>query len=523
MDIFSTKIFMSDDIRTVHMQRTLVDEIAFAEPLKNADKIKKISGIYKDFRFSESESAPFATPLAITKGLRFEEKEASWNFLNFFPDMPSITARDKDSRPRNFRPRSTIIMNRALDKGAPYLMYSLDGRKYTIRKERATDSTDTVAVINRELEPIKIELYRNTAHFLNEDHLDIIECTRLTKHRINLSNAVDMSVPEKGGTIIPILKEMEERKGINTKKMYLDRVDMATGKIDNYVLNCPGTLEKYKRISNTWHPQEYIIMSSGTAGIIDLREKKSRTFWNCREILAHPGENFNEYHKIEKGAGSKIYITNGGTLGSFDMRNLTTPYGICNTNLRNGVLSMGRHPAVYNNSGKFFFQSATDPDNCIMKIYNFNTTDKLLGFEWVGRSANLPYSMAAFLFKSRLCIFSGTGEVHEVQIGQKKSQRYKRRDVDKQLSNNKIYTDGFFRKPLKAMKEKAVDSYTILERSLLNGFRDPLDTESAKSTAISPSEDVIKVLGYTKMINYMVPSDTALLLNKSKDEKKEHE
>ncbi|EIJ89444.1 uncharacterized protein NEPG_01030 [Nematocida parisii ERTm1] len=514
---------MEDKIRIISTKRSLIDEIMPGDSYENASKIKKVSGVYREFKTSDVENSPTTPCLSIMRGLAFEEIRRSWEFADFFPTKTTVSMNNMHGITNKSRPRSTITMNRALDKGAPYLMYSVDGHKYYIRKERTTDNEDTVGFIYKEDSPIKISLYRNTAEFLTGEYLDIVECTELTQHRILLPNSLDMAVPEKGGSFIPVLREMESTKAINNKKMYLDKIDMCTGKIDNYILQCKDSTRKYKRISNTWHPQQYIAMNIDTVGIIDLREKTSNTFWQCRSIARHyTTDELSPNYTVEKGAESKIYVNNGKALGSFDMRNLTTLYGIKDTGVHKGILSVGKHPAVYNHRGHFYFQSYYDSDNQMVKLYNFNTNYSFIGFDWIGKSANLPFTMAAFLFENKIHIYTGDGQVNELPIVCKKrpcGRQAMSHELLRLLKKGKVYSSKLLKKSsLPRINNSDNDPYTFLERSLLDGFRDPLDKSEDTGISTQPNDSVKKTIPYTKMIEYLSTSDmTALAKEKSNE------
>ncbi|KAI5190706.1 hypothetical protein NEMIN01_1171 [Nematocida minor] len=512
---------MDEETRVLSFKRTLIDEIAVGETLPNARKLKRIDKVFKDFRTSELDNKEPQTPLTFYQSPTEEERNNSWRHVDFFPNKEHIKTEGSTTTNSGDYPFLYISLNKTPVKGAPYVLYSTDGYKYYIRKERAKDNTDAYGTIKRDVTPEKIGLYKNLALFLDRDNLDLVESDKMSKFTISLPNALDVAIPEKGMSAIPVLRDLEEVRAISTKKMYLDRVDMATGKIDNYILQCKDFHAKFKRIANTWHPQQYICTSHSTASIVDLREKVSNVFWYSKDpklVIERAG--FKRQHKAEKGLESKIHITSGKTLGTFDMRNLSTIYGEYNTFVNLGVLSVSRNIAVYNSYGHFYFQNSTAPENNVLKLYKFNAGDKFIGFDWCGGFGSHPYTMAAFLFHNRLNIYCGDGStmVHEIKPDKfitgppESTERIK--NIMKKGEGMKMMVETKTRAK-KEREKKVHKTYSLLERSLLNGFRDPLETDKGSDVVTEPTNLIGKVIGYTKLIDFVSMQEKAAIKNKN--------
>lgn len=505
-------------------KRSLVDEIKLDEPFENTVKMKTMTAVFKGFKSSEVEGGTITTPLTAERPFTMEERLNNWRFTDFFETKRTLSSTaDANRKCELKRPLSTITINRALEKGCPYIMYSTDGQKYYIRKDKNTDGTDSVARVYREKEPQKISLYKNTAHFLDSNSLDIVECTTMSKYQIKIPNAIDMVVPEKGSAIISVLREMEETKARANKKMYLERVDMSAGKIDNYILECNSSQHKFKRVANTWHPMQYIAMSAESAAVIDVREKKSNVFWSIAAVTGTLKlHKFRPYYKVEKGSESKIYITKGHLLGAFDMRNLMTPFGIHATPVQTGLMSLSNNIAIYNIKGQFYYQSTRDPADSIVKTYEFNSQYPFLGFDWAGKSMKSPYSIAAFLFANKISIYTDGGILQEHGVSCKTIPRISSSEnrIISTLVKSAKSMSAFVNKSVTGIsKTEENPQVTLLERSLQDGFRDPLLPRDMSGIASEPVEEVKKVIPYTRIMDFLLISDKASLLKQKKDQK----
>lgn len=527
---------MKEEAILLDYKSRLIDEIIPDKPFENTFKIKKIGRIFRDFRTSEMDNRTIHAPLSIIPGLKEEAIENNWSFTDFFPTKEYVIFQESKTsytRKKSLSPHTAITVNRTVLKGSPYIMYTSDGSNYIVRKERATNNSDSSFTIHRNTSPIKIGLYKNASMFLEKDLIDIIDCISMKNYKIAAKNSVDFAIPEKHMSSIPVLRDLEESKGITTKKMFLDKIDMTTGKIDNYILHCYDSIFKFRKIANTWHPMQYICTSLDKASLVDLREKKSRLFWTLPKKGNGGGSrSCPKYQKAEKGQDSKVYIMQGRTLGTFDMRNLSNIFGEISTEISNPVLSVGKHIAVYNSGGRFFFQNPIASEDTIMKIYKFDITDEFIGFDWSGKSQNAPYSIAAFLFRNKLNVYYGDGTIAIHNIPKKLRNTGHRPAIVSEstgkISNKKDIMHTIISKPLlKRTKDKIKEShtgekrnhYTTLERTLRNGFRDPMDADEPTETLFEPSECIKRIISYTKLLDLLPLSDRQSILKPKKEKK----
>ncbi|KAH9387214.1 uncharacterized protein NEMAJ01_2110 [Nematocida major] len=503
-------------------KRTKSSDIQPGEDFAHTDVAKKLSSVYKEFVTCGIDSDILATPLTIRPGLTIEERQKNWAFTNFFKTKETIPINIQACKKSLERPASTITINRSAEKGSPYIMYSVDGHKYYIHKDRTTDRQDSTVFLTRQEAPQKIGLHKSTVHFLGRDSLDVVAAETRAKYRLSVPNAIDMAIPEKRGSTIPVLRD--RGLGKPAESMLFDRVDMATGKIEGYRIACSGQ-GKFRKVGNTWHPKQYVCLSADAASVVDVREKASRSFWRLKTMgkgnvgAADVPSNY----KVEKGRGSTMHIFTGYTLGAFDMRNLSAETGLSYTNITNGTMSVGKHIAVYNKYGHFYFQNAQDSSDSIVKIYKFNTDKFLLGFEWAGKSEEHMYSTAAFLFSSKVCIYTGDGNMQEHPIDEYRVPNAPEHRLATTLRLTGSFVPLLFNKNRPLVPEEEHDSrkLTLLERSLQDGFRDPLVPASMEGIAQEPNESVKKVIPYTNMMNFLTVGEKASLLKPKKD-RKEH-
>lgn len=527
----SVKIFMNVEI--LSYRRRLIDEILQAEPYENSRKLINPGQIYREFHTSELHNPSIQAPLSVVPGFTEDAINRNWAYTDFFPPKKYLCAAGTYRYKDKTSPFLNVTVNKTGQKGAPYVMYSSNLTDYVVRKERTVNNTDTSIRISRKIRPTSIGLYKNTALFLETDALDIINCTTSSTYRIEVKNSVGLAVPEKDISSIPVLRDMEGSKTISTKKMYLDRVDMATGKIDNYILQCSSTYHKYRIICNTWHPMQYVCVCSDKASLVDLREKSSRLFWDTTQPKKKIPDVFRPHHKAEKGKDSKIHITQTNSIGTFDMRNLGSVFGETDTGIRSPILSVGRHIAAYSTQGIFFFQNPLVPEDRIIKTYQFSPDDAFLGFDWTGKSNSTPYSIAAFMFDNKISIYYGDGTIAIHNIPKSIWTSRKKRSINSRpnkISKNKEEIPSIISKPIISKNIKnlrnlftpsEIGSPTVLERTMQDGFRDPLNP--AEEFTVEIPEPVKKTIQYTKIIDLLPVQERNRILQETKIEKSKKE
>ncbi|KAI5180559.1 hypothetical protein NEOKW01_0863 [Nematocida sp. AWRm80] len=416
---------MNEGINKLQFTRELIDDIKIGLEYPCVKKPIKRVGLNRELKFTEGQlEGEYIPVLQSTPGTSREEIRRKWSGIDFYNTQEFFTGalgkKDKSLYGLN---NIFLALNKNPTKGSPYVMYSNDGRTYTIRLEKQTDHMDKYFQVNLPQLPKKISLVRDYALFLTDTGLDLIDCQSQIPHRIENKDVIDMTVPEHHDWYFGMLREVPPGKRSILKKnmAYLDRVDLSTSKIETYMIKEGLDQKPYKNICGTWHSQQYICSSLNTMHMIDLREKQSNLFWKIHYICHNTSIKSSSkcgIQEISRGKDNLIFAHTYLVLGSFDIRNLTEPYSINHIPLgAPSKLAVGKHVALYNPYGEFYFQNQKVSSCEYFTAFRLPDNMKFLRFDWYGKNNASDYSLAAFLYEGKLDLFFADGKkmVHTMQ------------------------------------------------------------------------------------------------------------
>ncbi|KAI5189263.1 hypothetical protein NECID01_0458 [Nematocida sp. AWRm77] len=474
-------------------QRVLEEDIQIGEEFSPLTKTRKREGYNKRLVLTEgSEEHGYKAVMRAETFIEKKKKESAWAFTNFFQAPKHYSVIDKVPKKHT---KHLLCVNKAPVKDGPALMYSNNGLKYVIRKGKVSNLEDMHATVDVEEVPQKVGLYKNTAFFLGSETVGLLDCTYLKMHTISVTDPIDLAMPEGNMHTFPVLRTIQSTaRTLQTENScFIDVVDMHGSKVSTHMVRSATSTHKYTQIAHTWHPKQYICGSNVGVSLVDTREKKSHLFYKNMDTSA--GTRKVTYIKdLQKLQDSKIGIIDRGNFSVLDMRWLTDQYCKKKIPFVNPVLASGKHIALYNRSGEFYFQSIFSQDNYMYRHYQFGSREVLLSFDWSGEVQNTPYNLAAFLFEKRIKIFYPTGESEEHGLPPIPKEAG-------QLHKNIFYsvrTATKFLRPIFRKAEKLdslllgkslhaslpVQKSTFLQRLIEDGFRDALDPPQKQHTTM---------------------------------------
>jgi len=399
--------FTEEDVEVLENEGELYEKFA-----KREGYSKKLNFVEASKKDAEEERAV----LSMESHRDRRELRESWKDVEFFKQFEGKEFEES----RTYKKQEGMLaVNRTLRKGDPYIMYTHNKKEYTIRKEKRKNGTDSSIKVEISSPPEKVGLFKNFGLFMCKDSIDIIDCEDLKGYRIGLEEVIDVGMPLEGDYIIPAIRNMKIESGMVLRRadIYFDTVDMNAGKITSRAIRTDSMDSKFGRVASTWHPQQYICGSRTRFVVIDTREKDSRVFWKPAR-LGRPLDELGGI-EIEKIEGPRVAVLLGEGITTLDMRYLRNPFCTRRVPIEQGRLAVGKHVAVYNLSGEFFFQNAHNIDEYTYKRFNFEKREDMVGFQWGGGSGEKKFSTAAFLFSNSVRIISETGEV-EYKIDKEK-------------------------------------------------------------------------------------------------------
>jgi len=404
----------------LNFERKLDEDICTVKEKGCTMKIARREGYSRMIKYTEGqESSAYNAVLKIESSASKESIRAGWECMDLFRpaqeyEMPMGVTR--------IMPIDNLItMNKTKRATDPTVLYSNNGLKYTIATEHERSTEDAYTAISYMEKPIKIGLYKNIAMFLSSRAIEMLECTTRNTYKMDTLHAIDMAVPKDAAYTFPVLRKIEQTPGTlqGTMNTLLDIVDMNAGKITTQMIRSNNSMGLCNKIASTWHPEQYICATSTRIAHIDTRTKESCVVWVHR--LAPPTHRITRIEskrvkKIEQAGDAKIAVLISDTLTVLDIRYLNNPLCSKKVPIEYPQLAVGKHLAVYNRYGEFYYQSINNIDSCAFKKYNFDTTQHLLAFDWSNERQNEKFSKAAFLFDSSVRIVSSSGCVKEHTI-----------------------------------------------------------------------------------------------------------
>ncbi|KAI5186881.1 hypothetical protein NEHOM01_1770 [Nematocida homosporus] len=479
------------------IQTSEINELPPVEPLI---KIAKSEAFNKKPNFYElSQPHEYSSSYRLATFGSHQLYKDYWKGIDFFPQIKHV---DYTRLQRPPICQNLMAVNRTPEKGSPYLMYSNDGYKYFIRKERHTDGIDVCASIFLNEIPTKVSLYKNNSLVLTRTGVDIIDCNTLKTYTIPIDQPFDMATPFGNTSFLCVLKEpaCSSNTDPNYYNAILDQLDLESGKAISYTIKGHSAFSTAAKISSTWHPQQYICGRSMYISLLDLREKTSRSIWTIAPKLEslHPDRvvKSGTINSLEQATSNKIVVSTGSHLGTLDMRWLNDMFSSRYVPFRAEGLAAGHNVVAYNALGQFFFESLSASEPYAYRHFKLPTTTQFLAFDWHSRSFTKPYSFAAFLFDTHIIIHHHDGQTNLHQIpsakpadivfglaGAKDIVQQNRRIRKRSSALNTFLgrTKSLFATTTTTNKP---DSYTYLERSLLGGHGDPLKPKPPLNTTI---------------------------------------
>lgn len=339
-----------------------------------------------------------------------------------------------------------LALNKTPSRSSPYVLYSSNGIDYTVKTSGANyysgTKKDAVSQVRLPETARKASLHGDIGLFMGDSSVTILECGNLQRSNSvshftwKTPGILDVVPPFRGTDNISILTlggvdGLSEFNTCNTASpaptlgkydSLLEVLDISQGKTLIYpIRGTPSTRRPY-RICSTWHPSQFICATSKYFSVIDIREASNSLFWQ-HDMYYYQGKEEEKAPRIvllQQARPNKIAICRASSAALVDMRNLRDPFCVRRVPLREAGAVLGPYLAMYNGSGKFFFQSTISQYAQKFRNFQFLNSSKygndvgntkysnypnLLAFDLAGMEGGIANTGAsAFLFADCLRI-----------------------------------------------------------------------------------------------------------------------